>query len=48
MLSTELKSDRAIIVNLRIMRAFVQLREMLDKAKTAIRASLHQSLLRLC
>ena len=33
MLSTVLKSDRAIAINIRIMRAFVQLREMLVSNK---------------
>src|ERR1700722_12297344 len=37
MLSTVLKSDRAITVNIRIMRAFVQLREMLASNKELAR-----------
>jgi hypothetical protein len=37
MLSTVLKSDRAITINIRIMRAFVQLREMLASNKELAR-----------
>src|SRR3984957_6426389 len=37
MLSTVLKSDRAITVNIRIMRAFVQLREMIASNKELAR-----------
>jgi hypothetical protein len=37
MLSTVLKSHRAITVNIRIMRAFVQLREMLASNKELAR-----------
>jgi hypothetical protein len=37
MLSTALKSDRAITINIRIMRAFVQLREMLASNKELAR-----------
>jgi hypothetical protein len=36
MLSTALKSDRATTVNIRIMRAFVQLREMLARSRTTL------------